>query len=258
MLEYLQELMGFGLPTLFFLMAGAGIAGFVDSICGGGGLISVPVLLMAGFNPAQAIAANKLQGTLGALTSTHYYFGKGIIKPAILQSLGFGAMLGGLLGTGFVYLIGNHFMEMLLPFMLVAIALYFAFSSQVGDQQQKSVLGLSTLACTVIPAIGFYDGFFGPSAGTFYMTALICLAGMAVTQAVAYSRVLNLISNAASLILFILLGKMVWAAGIAMSVGEVIGVYLGSHLVHKNGARLVRPLVVVACIAMLAKSLLWA
>jgi len=256
MLEYVQALMGFGLPTLLLLIVGATVAGFIDAICGGGGLISVPVLLMAGFNPAQAMAANKLQGTLGALTSTHYYLGKGIINPTILRSLGLGAMLGGALGTGFVYLIGNHFMEMLLPFMLIAMALYFIFSGQVGDHPKKSVLGLSALAFYVVPAIGFYDGFFGPGAGTFYMTALISLAGMAVTQAVAYSRALNLISNATSMLLFILLGKMVWAAGIAMSIGEVIGVYLGSHFVHKNGVRLVRPLVVAACIAMSIKSIL--
>jgi hypothetical protein len=238
------------------LVVGAVIAGFIDSICGGGGLISIPVLLMAGFNPTQTIAANKLQGTLGALASTHYYLGKGIIKPKILQSLGLSAMLGGMLGTCFVYLVGNNFMEMLLPFMLIVMVFYFTFSQQVADHQKKSILGLSTLACTIIPAIGFYDGFFGPSAGTLYLTTLISLAGMAVTHAVAYSRVLNLISNATSLLLFILLGKMAWAAGIAMSVGEVIGVYLGSHLVHKNGARLVRPLVIVVCIGMLVKILL--
>lgn len=256
MLEYMQEFIGFGLPTLLFLVVGATVAGFIDAICGGGGLISVPVLLMAGFNPVQAISANKLQGTLGALASTHYYLGKGIINLAILRSLGLGAMLGGALGTCLVYFIGNCFLEFLLPFMLVTMALYFSFSRQVGDQQQESVLSLVALACSVIPVIGFYDGFFGPGAGTFYLTALISLAGMAVTQAVAYSRALNLISNATSLLLFILLGKMVWAAGFAMSVGEVIGVYLGSHLVHQKGSRLVRPLVVVACIAMSVRSML--
>lgn len=137
MLEYMQEFIGFGLPTLLFLVVGATVAGF---------------------NPVQAISANKLQGTLGALASTHYYLGKGIINLAILRSLGLGAMLGGALGTCLVYFIGNCFLEFLLPFMLVTMALYFSFSRQVGDQQQESVLSLVALACSVIPVIGFYDG----------------------------------------------------------------------------------------------------
>ena len=253
MQAHFADVLGIGLPTVLFLIAGAAVAGFIDSICGGGGLISVPVLLMAGFSPAQAISANKLQGTLGALASTHYYFGKKVIDFQILKKMALGAVVGGVIGTLAVNLVGNKFMEVILPFMLVSMALYFAFSPKVGDHQGSATMTLSVLGGSVIPAIGFYDGFFGPGAGTFYLTSLISLAGMSVTQAMAYSRVLNLVSNAASLFLFIALGKMAWIAGIAMSIGEVIGVYLGSHLVHKNGTRLVRPLVVVACIGMATK-----
>jgi uncharacterized membrane protein YfcA len=256
MFAHIFHLAGIGLHTFLFLVAGSAVAGFIDSMCGGGGLISIPVLLMGGFNPAQAIAANKLQGTLGAITSTHYYLGKRVIDPRILRKIIPGAVIGGVLGTFAVNIAGNHFMTRILPVMLIAMAIYFAFSSKVNDQQREPRMALPVIGATLIPLIGFYDGFFGPGAGTFYLTCLISIAGFAVTQAMAYSRVLNLASNAASLLLFILMGKMVWGAGIAMSIGEVVGVYAGSHLVYEKGAKLVRPLVVVACIAMAIKSLL--
>jgi uncharacterized protein len=256
MLEHILHLSGIGLHTFLFLVAGAAFAGFIDSICGGGGLISIPVLLMGGFTPAQSIAANKLQGTLGAIASTQYYLGKKVLEARVLGKIALGAGIGGLAGTLVVNVVDNRFMTMILPVMLIAMAIYFAFSSKVADRQSEPRLSLKTIGMTLVPLIGFYDGFFGPGAGTFYMTCLISIAGLAVTQAMAYSRVLNLISNAASLVMFVLMGKMVWGAGIAMSLGEVAGVYAGSHLVHRNGARLVRPLVVVACIAMAAKSIM--
>ncbi|KVD61670.1 TSUP family transporter [Burkholderia ubonensis] len=256
MIEHLVQWSGIGLHTFIFLVVGAACAGFIDSICGGGGLISIPVLLMGGFSPAQAIAANKLQGTLGAVASTQYYLGKKVIDARILRKLAIGAVGGGLLGTLVVNFVGNKFMTYILPVMLIAMAVYFAFSSKVSDVESEPRMALGTIGMTLVPLIGFYDGFFGPGAGTFYMTCLISVAGLAVTQAMAYSRVLNLISNATSLILFIVMGKMVWGAGIAMSIGEVAGVYAGSHLVHKNGVRLVKPLVVLACIAMAAKSIM--
>ena len=253
--EHFFQLLGVGPYTALFLVAGSAVAGFIDSLCGGGGLISIPVLLMGGFTPAQAIAANKLQGTLGAVASTHYYFGKGVLDIGVLCKIGGGAAVGGLLGTIAVNRIGNHFMAKIMPVMLIAMAVYFAFSSGVGDKEHKPRMALSAVAASLIPLIGFYDGFFGPGAGTFYLACLISVAGFAVTRAMAYSRILNLISNAASLILFVVLGKMVWGAGIAMSLGEVMGVYAGSRLVHKHGARLVRPLVVIACVVMAIKSL---
>lgn len=251
---HFHEMFGVSIYVVLFLIAGATVAGFIDSICGGGGLISVPILLLAGFTPAEAIAANKLQGTLGGLASTHYYLNKKIIEWAVLKKMTLGSLLGGALGTLMVYFVGNSFMETALPIMLVAMAFYFAFSPQVSDVGGKAVMPISMLGASVIPCIGLYDGFFGPGAGTFYLMALVSLGGMAMTHAVAYSRVLNLFSNAISLSIFILLGKMVWVAGFAMSIGEVAGVYLGSHLVQKNGTRLVKPLVVVACIGMAIKS----
>nr|UOP04467.1 TSUP family transporter [Conchiformibius kuhniae] len=251
------EFWGLDLGVMAFLIVGAAVAGFIDALCGGGGLISIPVLLTAGFSPAQAIAANKLQGAVGALASTHYYAGKGVLDKRRLWALLPPALLGGGLGTLAIQFVGNRFMSYALPVMLILMAAYFAFSKQIKDEPRTAKMGVAAFSFTVVPLIGFYDGFFGTGAGTFYLAAVTMLLGMSLTAGMAYSRVLNLASNLVSLAIFIYLGKMVWLAGILMTVGEVAGVYLGSHLVYKNGAKLVKPLVVVACVAMALKYLFW-
>ncbi|MHB0777580.1 TSUP family transporter [Halomonas sp. WWR20] len=244
------DLFGLSLGVILFLVIGAMVAGFIDSICGGGGLISIPVLMLGGLNPAQAIAANKLQGAFGALASTHYFYNKKILDWHTMKSMFLGAMAGGALGTLTLNFLGNALLEKILPFLLIAMAIYFMISRDVNDISQKAKISLPMLGCFVVPFVGFYDGFFGPGAGSFYMMALIALAGMSVTKALAYSRALNLTSNMVSLIIFIALGKMVWVAGVAMSIGEVVGVYMGSSLVHRKGVRLVKPLLVTACVCM--------
>lgn len=240
----------FDFGTIIFLVIGAMIAGFVDSICGGGGLISIPVLLLSGLTPAQAIAANKLQGAFGALSSTHYYYKKNVLDWLSIKKIIPGAIVGGIVGTSLLNIISSNFLGKILPILLLIMATYFAFSKDVSDISRKAKFGILPLGLIVILPIGAYDGFFGPGAGSFYMMALIMCAGMSLTTSLAYSRVLNLASNITSLIIFISLGKVPWVAGIAMSVGEVIGVYAGSSLAHKRGTKLIKPLLIIACISM--------
>lgn len=250
-----MEFFGLGIEIILFLLVGSAVAGFIDAVCGGGGLISVPVLLTAGFSPAQAIAANKLQGAVGGLASTHYYAGKGLLDKKQLLIMLPPALVGGAAGTFSIALLGNEFMAKILPVMLILMALYFFFSKEITGSERSPKLSIGMFSFTIIPLISFYDGFFGPGAGTFYLLAVTSLLGMTVVRGMAYSRVLNLASNLISLLVFIYLGKMAWIAGIIMAIGETIGVYIGSHFVYKNGAKLVRPLVVVACTLMAIKFL---
>lgn len=145
------------------------------------------------------------------------------------------------------------FLSKLLPVLLVVMALYFLFSKQLSDKQRLAKMSLFGFASVVVPLIAFYDGFFGAGAGTFYLLAVVSLLGMATAKAMAYSRMLNFASSIISLGIFIYLGKMAWLAGSLMAIGEMAGVYLGSSLVVKNGAKLVRPLVVIVCILMAIK-----
>jgi uncharacterized membrane protein YfcA len=247
-----MDIYGISFGVVLFLLVGSFVAGFVDSICGGGGLISVPVLLLAGFSPAQSIAANKLQGAVGALASTHYYASKNVFDRRELMWLLPMALIGGAIGGVVVDFVDSGIMQKVLPLLLAAMAIYFAFSQAISNESRVKKVSLALLSL-VIFAIGLYDGFFGPGAGSFYLTAVAALFGMNVVKGMAYSRVLNLASNLSSLVVFIVLGKMVWAAGIAMSIGEAGGVYAGSHLVYKRGEKLVKPFLVVACLLMAIK-----
>lgn len=119
------NILQFSIGPMVLLLSGAILAGFVDALSGGGGLISIPVLLCAGLSPTQAIAANKLQGTVGALASTHYYWGKGLLDKKQLIRLCIPALCGGGLGTLSLTLLGNAVMAKILPLLLLFMALYF-------------------------------------------------------------------------------------------------------------------------------------
>lgn len=248
-----MDLLGLGFDIIIFLIVGSAFAGFVDAISGGGGLISVPVLLMAGFSPAQAVSANKLQGAVGAIASVHYYSSKGVLEKDKLIVLLPPALIGGALGTFLLHWLGNEVMSKVIPVMLILSAVYFFFSKSIREEDVLPKIPISIFAATIIPLIALYDGFFGPGAGTFYLLGLVSLLGMNAVKGMAYSRTLNLASNLISLIIFIYLGKMAWLAGIMMAIGETIGVYLGSHFVYKKGAKLVKPLIVIVCILMSIK-----
>ncbi len=241
---------------IFFLFAVAAVAGFVDSIAGGGGLIAMPALLFAGLSPVQALATNKLQGTGGTLSASYYFISRGAVDlkamkvPIIMTFLGSG------LGTILVQMIDASILKQLIPFFLIGIVLYFLFSPSVGDQEGSQKISLTVFAFTAAMTIGFYDGFFGPGTGSFFAAAFVSLLGFSITKATAHTKILNCTSNIASLLFFIIGGNVVWLAGLVMMAGQVIGARLGSKVVLSNGRKLIRPMIVVVSLAMTAK-VLW-
>ncbi len=160
-----MEFFGLGIDVVAFLLIGSFVAGLIDAICGGGGLISIPVLLSAGFSPIQAIAANKLQGAAGSLTSAYYYLDKGLLDKKHLMALIPPSLLGGVAGTLMLNYLSADFLSKLLPVLLVVMALYFLFSKQLSDKQRLAKMSLFGFASVVVPLIAFYDGFFGAGAG---------------------------------------------------------------------------------------------
>ncbi len=140
-----------------------------------------------------------------------------------------------------------------LPVVLVAVAPYFALAPRLSETQRHARLSLGGLAATLAPAIGFYDGVFGPGAGSFYMVALVVLSGFGLTRAMAGARFANFGSNLGSLAVYALSGHILAHAGLAMGVGAFLGARVGAHAALRAGARLVRPLIVVMSCAMAAK-----
>lgn len=232
------------------LVAVAALAGCIDAIAGGGGLITLPALMIAGLDPATALATNKLQGSAGSVSATVAFARRGLIdwrlgRPIMIASGG-AAMIGALC----VSLLSKAVLDAAVPVVLIAIALYFALSRRLGDEDRRARMPTPLFLLTLVPAIGFYDGFFGPGTGSFFTVGFISLLGFGAIRATAHTKLANASSNVGALAMFALTGAMNWGLGLAMAVGALLGAQIGSRLAIRGGARLIRPLIVVVCCAM--------
>ncbi|MCP5135274.1 MAG: TSUP family transporter [Gammaproteobacteria bacterium] len=245
-----------GLEVLALLIGVAFLAGLIDAIAGGGGLLVLPALLSAGLPPTAALATNKLQGVFGTLTATLNFVHKGALK---LREFGLAislTFLGSVSGATLVSRIGDAHLSALLPLLLIGFALYFLFSPRVGDIERTRRIGERSFAIAIGFGIGFYDGFFGPGTGAFFAFAYVALAGFSLTRATAHAKALNFTSNLAAMILFAVGGHTVWALGLIMGIAQIAGAWIGSHLVLRHGASLVRPALVTVSV-ILSVRLLW-
>ncbi|GAA3527399.1 TSUP family transporter [Zobellella aerophila] len=244
------------LLTLGGLALVALVAGFIDAIAGGGGLISLPALLATGMPPTMALATNKLQSSFGSFSATFYYWRRGLIDWSSMRWAVACTFIGSMLGTLLVQRIDTGLLQQLLPFLLAAFALYFVCSPRVGDQDRQRRLGVIPFALLVGTGVGFYDGFFGPGTGSFFALGFIALAGFSMARATAHTKLLNFTSNFASLLFFILGGQVVWTVGLAMAGGQFLGARLGSRVVVSQGTRIIKPMLVTVSLLMSAR-LLW-
>lgn len=238
------------------LILAAFLAGFVDSIAGGGGLISVPALLLAGASPIEALATNKLQGTFGAATAAVTYARAGHVDLRGQLGMAVISAVGGALGALVAHLIPVGVLRVVMPVVLVGVALFFALKPGLTDADRVERLRPGVFSVTAVPLIAAYDGFFGPGTGSFFMLAFVMLAGYGVLKATAHTKLLNFASNIGSLAVFIPSGAMWWAVGLGMAAAQVAGAALGARLAMRVGARLIKPLLVVTSTAM-AGRLLW-
>ncbi len=238
------------------LILTAFFAGFVDSIAGGGGLITVPALLLAGASPVEALATNKLQGTFGAGTAMIAYARAGYVRP--IDQLGMAAV-SGLAGAGgalVAHLIPAEALRLIMPAILIGVALFFAFKPGLTDDSRAARMRPAIFTATAVPLIGAYDGFFGPGTGSFFMMGFVLLAGYGILKATAHTKMLNFASNLGSMLVFIPAGATWWAMGFAMAAAQIAGASMGARLAMRVGARLIRPLLVVISAAM-AIRLFW-
>jgi uncharacterized protein len=243
-------------PELILVLAAvAFIAGFVDSIAGGGGLLTVPALLIAGLDPVTAIATNKLQGLFGVSASSLQYVKHGVTSFREMRWLMLIGGIASVLGAAFVTSIPTQHLKAALPLVLLAIAVYILLSPRLGDVEAEPRMKKSLFDGTVIPAIGFYDGAIGPGGGSFYALSFVGLRGDTILRATGKTKLVNFASNLGSFILFAFAGKIVWLVGIVMALGSVLGARLGSSLAIRNGGKIIRPMLVLACSAMAIKLL---
>lgn len=240
------------LMLLFFV---AMVAGFIDSMAGGGGLIVIPALLAAGLPPAATLATNKLQACFGSFSAAFHFFRSGELDLRRLWPWFVASVAASGLGSLLVLQIDPSFLRIVLPVLLVAMAFYFWFFPGVGAVDARQRLSVLAFGLTAVPLIAFYDGFFGPGTGSFFALAFVGLMGFNLRRATAHAKLVNFGSNLGSLMVFIAGGKVVWTIGLVMGAGQYLGARLGAGLVIKRGAALVRPMLVLICLATTAKLL---
>lgn len=248
----------FGLPlaSVILLALAAFVAGFVDAIAGGGGLITVPALLLSGVPPVAAIATNKLQGTLSVASSTLTFLRAGRIEKVLVLPLFGAAFTGGVLGAGLAHLAPAGLLRTFIPFLLIAIALYVLRSPRLGEADARPRMSLGAFTLSIGLGIGVYDGLFGPGAGTFYLLGLILLCGFGMLRAIAHTKLMNLASNLGALIFFALAGHILIWVGLIMGLAAAAGAFLGARATLRFGGALVRPLIVAVSIAMALRLML--
>jgi hypothetical protein len=241
--------------VLALLFLAALLAGFVDSIAGGGGLIALPALLWAGLGPLETLATNKAQAVFGSGTAALNFIHKGQVD---LRAAAFAVactFVGAALGALLVQYLDSAFLRRLIPLLLIGFALYFLRSPRVSDLDSRQRLSPIGFARTVGFGAGFYDGFFGPGTGTFFAMGYVALLGYNLRRATAHSKLLNLASNLAALLIFLPGGHIRWPVAAAMALGQLLGAWLGSHLVLRHGTALVRPVLVVSSLLISVKLL---
>ena len=239
--------------TLLFFVAM--VAGCIDTIAGGGGLIVLPTLLMVGVPPAVALATNKLQGSGGTLVASSYFLRQQIVRLRDIKLTVLMTFCGAVFGVWLVLQIDSTVLETIIPFLLISMGAYFALSPRLGATDQHQRMGHTPFSILVAPLLGFYDGFFGPGTGMFMALSLVSLRGYNLTKATAHTKLLNCTSNVSSLLYFLAFGRVYWAAGLVMLVGQVIGSSIGARIVLAKGASLIRPVVAAMCFVMAAKLL---
>jgi uncharacterized protein len=243
--------------SLIAILTGVGfMAGVIDAIAGGGGLLVLPALLLAGLDPASALATNKLQGSFGTGSAAVEYARHGHIEFRKCRLMVAATFAASCLGVAVLGIMPTSLLEAALPVLLLVMALYFALSPSISDLDVKARLSVPRFSLFYAPFVGFYDGVFGPGAGSFYLLGFVKLLGHGIVRASAHTKLLNFTSNIAALLVFALSGKIVWVLGLSMGAGQFLGARIGSRLAIKNGAALIRPLLVIVCCAMAAKLLL--
>lgn len=244
-------------PLILLALAGVGLAGgFVDAIAGGGGLITIPVLISFGLPPVAAFATNKAQAVVGTTVAVATYFRGGFISLGALIPAIIAALAGGCAGALAVKAIDTAILNLAVPVALIAIAAYFAFAPKLTDENRHARLSFAIFVPAMGFVLGFYDGLFGPGTGSFLTMGFVALFGLGVTRAAGNTKAVNLASNLGALVLFIVAGDIVWPAALVMAIGQLAGGWLGAMTGIRLGAKLIRPLVVAVSVILAVRLLL--
>jgi uncharacterized membrane protein YfcA len=230
------------IEIFLILFLGGFFAGFVDSIAGGGGLISLPVLLFVGLPPQVALGTNKLQGAFGTLSSSYNYIRK---KKVDLRASFTGIVftfIGAAIGARLIQQLNPGFIKHIIPMLLLVVFVYTLMARDLGVKHRDALMSKRWFFFMFGLGLGFYDGFFGPGTGSFWTAGFLVMLGYDMTRAAGATRIMNFTSNIVALSVFVMGNNVLYSAGICMAFGQVLGARIGSTLAIKNGARFIRPI----------------
>ncbi|MFM2485650.1 TSUP family transporter [Celerinatantimonas yamalensis] len=245
---------GLSVHLMVFLFLVACVAGLIDTLAGGGGLLTVPALISSGIPPLIALGTNKFQGSVGSATASFVMLRNHRVRWADVRRLMAGSLIGAMLGTLLVQQLDTRWLSFIVPLVLALIALYFLFSPR-PRQMAHPRCSDRLYRRLVVPLIGAYDGFFGPGTGSFFALAGVSLRGQSLVDATAVAKTLNCASNVASLVVFLAAGHILWSAALVMLTGQLIGAWVGAHALFRINPNYLRYLVVIMSLSMLARYL---
>lgn len=242
-------------PTNLLLSLAGFIAGFLDAVAGGGGLILMPSLLASGMPPHLVLGTNKLAGTFGTATASLAYIRRGLFRPRQWLGLGLATFAGALTGTLAAYATDEEHLSRILPVAILLATLYMLSGGR--RRPEPSAPGASAGQRPWLGVlIGGYDGYIGPGTGAFWTSVALRILGLDLVKASGLARFMNLISNATALAAFMALGSVDYATGLLMGITLMLGAYLGARSAIRLGARLIKPLLLLVVVSLCLKQIL--
>lgn len=236
------------------------LAGFIDSVAGGGGLVSLPAYYLTGMTSHAAIASNKFSSSIGTVFSTGRFFKSGSVnlRTALLSAVF--AIAGSSLGARLALVLSDRFLRIVMLILLPGAAIVILIQNRrqrgaddAGTFEQVPRRRAAAIAAGIGLLLGAYDGFFGPGTGTFMILAFVSLLGFDYKTACGNTKVANLSSNVAALVTFILAGKVQYAVAVPAAFCSVAGHWIGSGLAIRSGAKLIRTMMVVVMVLLFSK-----
>ncbi|KYH28952.1 MULTISPECIES: TSUP family transporter [Clostridium] len=240
---------------IIFLCGAGFLASFVDSIAGGGGLISVPAFLFAGVSPHLALGTNKFCSSSGAFTSAFKFVKSKKINSNLLKFLIPFNLIGAILGVKAVLKLDESFLYPIVLAMILFVGIYTIFSKSIGSENKfKEITKLNLILGILLAfSLGFYDGFFGPGTGSFLIFGLIKIFGFDFVQAAGNGKLLNFTSNITSLVVFAVNRQIDYMIGIPVALAMILGARLGTSLAINKGSKLIKPIFITMSLAVAGK-----
>lgn len=246
--------MNISLWTYLLVCPMVGLAGFIDSIAGGGGLVTLPVYMMAGLPVHNCLATNKMSSSMGTTIATVKYAAKGFVPWKIAPFCIPCAFLGSATGANIALVLSDKPFKILMLIILPLTGLYVLFKKDLSPSGGELPFKKSLVLAMVIAfLIGIYDGFYGPGTGTFLILLLTGIAKMKIERANGLTKVINLSTNLSALTVFLLNQQVILPLGLAAGCCNIVGNYIGVNCFTKGGSKIARPVILVVLVLFMIK-----